>query len=53
MAILNSLGHSCFDDRSAIAAVVRQNKERFRKAAQVFKNPLFAARVPVVKSVMM
>ena len=32
---MNSLGHSCFDDRSAVAEVVRKNKERFRKAVKV------------------
>ena len=28
---MNSLGHSCFDDRSAIDETVRKNAERFRK----------------------
>ena len=50
---MNSLGHSCFDDHSAIAETVRKNKERFKKAVKVFRNPLFGKKVPVVKSVMM
>ena len=37
---MNSLGHSCFDDHSAIAETVRKNKERFKKAVKVFRNPL-------------